>query len=119
MIIFRATWKRTFSAVGHCDLPWYKGVGIISYVDELKNKSFIENPKNKFYRTTIVNFDIIHTVFRGDLMQCEVKGHHQIRDSDFENYSHIVKTQTVRGTNSFVDDIKKVLEEIISCDLFL
>lgn len=50
-------------------LPWCERDGLLTYIDQLKYKKFIENPDDHFSNVEIINFDIIHHECSGKLLE--------------------------------------------------
>ena len=62
---------------GYNKLPWYER-DLMTYYDHLKYQEVIEDPNNYFKNKVLVNFDIIHHEYRGDLLTKTYKEHKTI-----------------------------------------
>ena len=69
------------------NLKWHEFDGLLTYINELKYKNFIQNPDAHFKTAQIVNFDIIHHECRGDLLENVVKTYETICKKEFKGYS--------------------------------
>ena len=48
------------------DLKWYKRDGLLTWYDQIKCETFLEDPDRHFNNTKIVNFDIVNKWVRGE-----------------------------------------------------
>ena len=71
------------------ELKWYEKGGLLTYIDHLKYKDFIEDTDGHFLKAKIINFDIIHK-------QCQ--GEHTADDL-LKKYSTIVSVGFVKYDN--------------------
>ena len=67
-------------------LPWYERDGLLTYIDPLKWKEFINDPHSHFFNAEVINFDIIHNRCRGDELKYFVKYYKTVDNKDFNNY---------------------------------
>ena len=69
------------------NLKWYEHDGLLTYINELKYKDFIQNPDVHFQQAKILNLDIILQECRGDPLENSVKMYETIYKNDFKGYS--------------------------------
>ena len=48
------------------DLKWFERDGLLTYIDQLKYRKYSSNSNNYVANANIINFDIIHSMCRGD-----------------------------------------------------
>ena len=75
---------------------WYKH-DLMTYIDNLKYKQFVEDMDSNFSRAEIPNFDLIHHQCRGDKLQNSRRHYETIFDSDFKNYEDCTHNQTMQS----------------------
>ena len=100
---------------GQKKYEWYE-CDLISYINDLKYRNFLENMDSHFLRAKITNFDIIHHECWGDKLQNK-KNYERIKKKYFKNYEFDVKTAAVAsGIRSERQDVK--IERIVMEDSF-
>ena len=67
------------------DLPWYKRDGLVTYIDDLKYKEFIDNPDEHFSNGEVNIFDIIHNRSIRPLVN-SMQHYKTTQNQDLQNY---------------------------------
>ena len=68
------------------NIPWYEHDVLLTYIDTLKCKEFLDNCYEHFSNIEVVSFAIIHYQCRGTHLQNSVESYKTISKSDFKNY---------------------------------
>ena len=78
------------------NLKWYKRDGLLTYIDQLKYKEFIENPDEHFQIAKVINFGIIHKECKGQPVTDDLKKiYHSIDSNDFVKYDNKSKDKAL------------------------
>ena len=78
------------------DIPcWYECDSILTYIDQLKYKEFIEGPDKYFNDVKIIIFDIINHECSGKPLDKSLKHYKTIRNEDLKIYLKNDKTKAL------------------------
>ena len=69
------------------DLPWYKGDGLMTYIDQLKYEFFISDTDKYLEKATAINFEMIYGECGGVPRKFSDRHYQTVRASDVKKMS--------------------------------
>ena len=89
------------------DAKWYERDGLLTRIDEIHYKNFIENRTDYINNTNLINFNIIHHRCRGDKLEKTIKDYNTVDNSHLKYQPSEDKFQSVaacfRSTNKNIN----------------